>query len=145
MDTLVWIAVGVLVLAALAATLVALNRSWGSFPRDARYQPRSGPSAPGASSLPPAQPLPPTTEDAPEGLVPILNPLVRRSAAQALARGGTATRYIVQQGDELFFDFRQIDDPAKRRQAYDMMRGLNNGQDIDFRATVQLIGELFGK
>ena len=143
MDTLVWIAIGVLVLAALAATMYALNRSRGSFPRDARYQPRSGPSAPGASSLQPNAPTP--ADDAPEGLVPILNPLVRRSAAQALARGGTATRYIVQQGDELFFDFRQIDDPAKRRQAYEMMRGLNNGQDIDFRATVQLIGELFGK
>src|SRR6266542_1059239 len=49
MDTMTWIIIGGLAISAIAATLYALNRSWGSFPKDARYQPRSGASAPGIS------------------------------------------------------------------------------------------------
>lgn len=143
MDPLLWAIIGGLAVIALLAALYILNRSWGNFPRDARYQPPSGMAAPGASS--PAMPVPPplATEPASE-LVPIQHPLVRRSAERALARGGPPARYIVQQGNDLFFDFSQIADPAKRQQAYELMQRFNSGGNIDLRATMTLIRELFG-
>src|SRR6266508_3370985 len=93
MDTMTLIIIGGLAIIAIAATLYALNRSWGSFPKDARYQPRSGASAPGISpgaSMPPGSSMlwsdqPSASEivappsDAPEPaswLVPITHPLV---------------------------------------------------------------------
>jgi len=160
MDTMTWIIIGGLAIIAIAATLYALNRSWGSFPKDARYQPRSGASAPGMSpgaSTPPGssmlwsdQPsdgqiaVPPF--DAPEPaswLVPITHPLVRRAAEQALQRGDATARYIVRQGDQLAFDFSQISDPTQRRQAYTIMRRFADGDNVDIRAMMQVIRQLF--
>src|SRR5215475_10787894 len=132
MDTITWIIIGGLAIIAIAATLYALNRSWGNFPKDARYQPRSGASAPGISpgmSTPPGPSIlsgdqpsagaiaaPPFDPPDPASwLVPIVHPLVRRAAEQALQRGDATARYIVRQGDGLAFDFSQISDPAQRR------------------------------
>jgi len=112
MDTLTWIIIGALAIIAIAAALYALNRSWGSFPKDARYEPRSGASAPGispgASSLaesstpwgdrPGPSELGPPPFEAPDPLswlVPIVHPMVRRAAEQALQRGDATARYIL--------------------------------------------------
>ena len=76
-------------------------------------------------------------------LVPIAHPLVRRSAEQALQRGSSAARYIVRQGDQLYFDFSAIEDPARRQRAYDLMRRFNAGQDVDIGEMVRLVRELF--
>jgi hypothetical protein len=160
MDTITWIIIGALAIIAIAATLYALNRSWGSFPKDARYQPRSGASAPGispgasspAGSSAPLSDQPSANQiaappfDAPEPaswLVPITHPLVRRAAEQALQRGDAAARYIVRQGDGLAFDFSQIGDPAQRRQAYTMMRRFADGENVDIRGMMQVIRQLF--
>ena len=155
MDTTTWLILGGLALIAAIAALVALNRSWGNFPNRAGTLPPAGSSAPGMSSTPsagweeprqfgaPAQPPASEPMNQDGGLVPIEHPLVRRSAEQALARGGAFTKYIVRQGNQLYFDFSQIADPDQRRQAYDLMRRFNAGQDVDFAAMMQLIQRLF--
>jgi len=162
MDSITWIMIGGLAIIAIAATLYALNRSWGSFPKDARYQPRSGASAPGISpgaSLPAGSSTPwdeqPSANqaaaapfDAPDPaswLVPITHPMVRRAAEQALQRGEAAARYIVRQGDGLAFDFSQISDPAQRRQAYTIMRRFADGENVDIGAMMQLVRQLFNR
>ncbi|MBK9713142.1 MAG: hypothetical protein IPO81_17790 [Kouleothrix sp.] len=161
MDTTTLIIVGVLAIVVVAAALYALNRSWGDFP--SRLGPRAplGSSAPGMSAAPAAPwntapeqaPGPPVDEPGepdewsdggePVGRVPITHDLVRRSAAEALRRGGPATRYIVRDGDQLYFDFSQIDDPARRRRAYTLMRRFNAGEDVDLREMMRLMRELF--
>jgi len=68
---------------------------------------------------------------------------VRRSAVQALERGGPITRYIVRQGEQVYFDFSQIADPEQRREAYDLMRRFNAGQNVDISAMLKMINQLF--
>jgi hypothetical protein len=160
MDTTTLIILGVLAVAAIGAALYALNRSWGNFPRDARYQPRSGPSAPGISpssgkgprsntiwdALPSESDLAAPPADAPDPLswlVPITHPLMRRAAEQALQRGDGLARYVVRQGDQLSFDFSQISDLAQRRQAYTMMQRFADGQHVDIGVMLRLIQQLF--
>jgi hypothetical protein len=159
MDTTIWLILGGLALIIVIAALVALNRSWGSFPERAGTLPPASASAPGMSilsSLPttaweaqpqlgtPEQPGP-MIERASQtgGLVLIEHPLVRRSAAQALERGGSITRYIVRQGEQLYFDFSQIADPEQRREAYDLMQRFNAGQDVDIAALLKMVNRLF--
>ena len=159
MDTTTSLIWGGLALIVVIATLVALNRSWGNFPDRAGTLPPTGASAPSMSSLPrpaatdweaqpplgtPERPAPmiePANQAS--GLVLIEHPLVRRSAEQALARGGTITRYIVRQGEQVYFDFSQIADPAQRQEAYDLMRRFNAGQDVDIAAMLKMVNRLF--
>jgi hypothetical protein len=155
MDTTTWLLLGGLALIAAIAALVALKRSWGNFPDRAGTLPPAGSSAPGMSSAPsteweepgqfgaPAQPTASAPMNQDGGLVPIEHPLVRRSAEQALARGGAVTRYITRQGDQLYFDFSPIADPEQRRQAYDLMRRFNAGQDVDLPAMMRMVNQLF--
>lgn len=152
MDITTWLILGGLALVAAIAVLVALNRSWGNFPTRAGTLPPAGSSAPGMSSPPragwdeqrPSEPtVPIEPAEQPSGLVPIEHPLVRRSAEQALARGGAVTQYIVRQGQQLYFDFSPIADPDQRRQAYELMRRFNAGQDVDLPAMMRLIQRLF--
>lgn len=161
MDTTTLMIVGVLAIVVVAAALYVLNRSWGDFPSRLGPHTPLGSSAPGMSAAPTA-PRDTATEQAPglagdepgepdewhdggepAGRVPITHDLVRRSAAEALRRGGTVTRYIVRDGDQLYFDFSQIDDPARRRQAYTLMRRFNAGEDVDLREMMRLMRELF--
>jgi hypothetical protein len=162
MDTITLVIIGGLAVIAIAATLYALNRSWGNFPKDARYQPRTGTSAPGMSpgaSTPPGsstlwdeQPsagemLAPSLE-APEPaswVVPITHPFVRRAAEQALQRGDATARYIVRQGDQIAFDFSQISDPMQRRQAYAVMRRFADGENVDIRTMIEVVRQMFGQ
>jgi len=153
MNATTWLILGGLALIVVIAALVMLNRSWGNFPN------RAGTSAPGMSRLPnvPArdwEDLPPLgTPERPAaaiepasqvgGLVPIEHPLVRRSAAQALERGGPIRRYIVRQGEQLYFDFSQIADPEQRHEAHDLMQRFNAGQDVDISAMLKMINRLF--
>ncbi|MDQ2996513.1 MAG: hypothetical protein M3R61_05575 [Chloroflexota bacterium] len=159
MDTLTWPILGGLALIIVIAALVMLNRSWGNFPNRAGTLPPAGTSAPGMSRLHSApavdwEDLPPLgTPERPAaairstshagGLVPIEHPLVRRSAAQALERGGPITRYIVRQGEQLYFDFSQIADPEQRHEAYDLMQRFNAGQDVDIAAMLKMVNRLF--
>jgi hypothetical protein len=152
MDISTWLILGGLALIAAIAALVALNRSWGNFPDRAGTLPPAGASAPGMSSRPSAgwdeqRQLEPVAAPEPAaqqgGLVPIEHPLVRRSAEQALARGGAVTTYIVRQDEQLYFDFSSIADPEQRQQAYDLMRRFNAGQDVELPAMIKLVNQLF--
>jgi hypothetical protein len=154
MDTTTLLILGVLALAIVVAGLWALNRSWGNFPNRAGTLPPPGSSAPGMSSrsrepeyraeaaVPAVPAVPAASTPAPAGLVPIENPMVRRAAESALQRGGAA-RYIVRDGDRLYFAFDQIADPAQRQAAYDLMRRFNAGEDVDIRAMMQLVRQMF--
>ena len=160
MEIAIYIVVGILAVVAIVATLYVLNRSWGDFGRAGQLPP-TGASAPGESKRPARADQAASSWGLPErlttgteapaaappgetsSLVPIAHPLVRRSAEQALQRGGSAARYIVRQGDQLYFDFSAIEDPARRQRAYDAMRSFNAGQDVDIREMMQLVRELF--
>jgi hypothetical protein len=159
MGTTSWLLIGGLALVAIIIASVVLNRSWGSFPSRAGMLPPAGSAAPGMSRQPDAaapaawgdQQL--GTPDHPVaaleppgvhgGLVPITHALVRRSAEQALERGGSVTRYIVRQGEQVYFDFSQIADPTQRQEAYDLMQRFNAGQDVDIAAMLKMINRLF--
>lgn len=161
MDTTTIVLGGILLVVAIAAALYMLNRSWGDFGRSSRLPP-TGTSAPGRSPEPPlrtdnnAWDLPerlampdnaPASVAADTGsdLVPIANPLVRRSAEQALSRGGPPTRYIVQRDGMLYFDFSQIDDATKRQRARELMLDLNAGRNVDIRSMMLLVREIFSQ
>ena len=158
MDTTTWLIIGGLALIAVIAALVALHRSWGNFPTRAGTLPSAGASAPGMSrwsSSPsvewedpplgtperPAAAIELASEEG--GLVLIEHALVRRTAAQALERGGPITRYIVRQGEQIYFDFSQIADPEQRGEAYGLMQRFNAGQDVDMSAMLKMVNRLF--
>jgi hypothetical protein len=155
MDPTTLVILGCLVLAIVAAALWALNRSWGDFPDRAGTLPSAGSSAPGVSPAParpysldaalaaPEQGAPADGATPPSGLVPIENPMVLRAAEAALDRGGQAARYIVRDGERLYFAFDQISDPTQRQAAYDLMRRFNAGEDVDLRAMMQLVRQMF--
>lgn len=140
-----------LILAIVVVVLFALRRAWGSFPDRAGTLSPSGPSVPGMADRPaphrynlgPAQtPLQQTGEPS-TGLTPIAHPLVRRAAEAALEKDSRAARYIVRDGDQLYFSFDQIDDPAERQAAYDLMQRFNAGEDVDIRAMMKLTRRMF--
>jgi hypothetical protein len=149
MDITTLLIFGGLALAIIAAALFALNRSWGDFPGRAGTLPPPGAAAPGFSNRPALSPLDrapgpgaPPDPAAASGLVLIQQPLVRRAAEQALRRGGPMTKYIVQQGDQIYFSFDRIDDPAQRQEAYELMRSFQAGENVDLRAIMRLINQI---
>lgn len=144
---------GGIVLAIIVATLFVLRRAWGNFPERAGTLPPAGTSAPGMSKQPappayspvasaPFEPAMPAGEP-PGALVPIMHPMVRRAAESALEKDSRAARYIVRDGDQLYFAFDQISDPAQRQAAYDLMRRFNAGEDVDIWAMMKLARQLF--
>jgi hypothetical protein len=156
MDLTTILILGGLALAIAVAALWALRRAWGDFPSRAGTLPPAGMAAPGISRRPAAPPL--TVENslgadpapalvepatAPPGLVLIENPMVRHAAESALQRDTRAARYIVRDGDRLYFAFDQISDPTERQAAYEMMRRFNAGEDVDIRAMMRLAQQMF--
>jgi len=156
MDLTTILILGGLVLAIAVAALWALRRAWGDFPSRAGALPPAGMAAPGMSRPPAAPPL--DTQEAPDaelapaaaepasaapGLVLIENPMVRHAAELALQRDDRAARYIVRDGDKLYFSFDQIADPTERQAAYEMMRRFNAGEDVDIRAMMRLAQQMF--
>ncbi|MFL5803104.1 MAG: hypothetical protein ACJ8CR_15370 [Roseiflexaceae bacterium] len=156
MDLTTLLILGGLALAIVVAALWALRRAWGDFPSRAGELPPAGMAAPGMSSRPAAPPLDtgdaPATDPAPAlvgpataptGLVPIEHPMVLRAARAAIQRDDRAARYIVRDGDKLYFAFGQIADPVERQAAYDLMRRFNAGEDVDIRAMMRLAQQMF--
>jgi hypothetical protein len=151
MDLTTLLFLGGLALAVVVAALFVLRRAWGNFPERTGTLPPAGSAAPGMSSQSaprsysaPAAPEPLEQPGAaPAGLVPIEHPLVRRAAEAALQKDSRAARYIVRDGDQLYFSFDQIDDPAQRQAAYDLMRRFNAGEDVDIRAMMKLSRQMF--
>jgi hypothetical protein len=156
-DTATLLIVGGLALAIVVAALFALRRAWGNFPDRAGTLPPAGASAPGMSrraaprsyslerELAPPEQAAAAAGEPPTGLVPIEHPMVRRAAEAALQKDSSAARYIVRDGDQLYFSFAQISDPLQRQAAYDLMRRFNAGEDVDIRAMMRLTQEMFRK
>jgi hypothetical protein len=156
MDLTTILILGGIVLAVVVAAVWVLRRAWGDFPSRAGDLPPAGMAALGMSRPPVAPPLdmqeapeaasmPAPAEPAavPSGLVPIENPMVRRAAEAALQRDDRAARYIVRDGDMLYFSFDQIADPVERQAAYELMRRFNAGEDVDIRAMMKLAQQMF--
>jgi hypothetical protein len=156
MDLTTALIFGGIALAMVVAAVWALRRAWGDFPSRAGQLPPAGTAAPGMSRPPVAPPLdmqeasevasvsaPFEAGAVPSGLVPIENPMVRRAAEAALQRDQRAARYIVRDGDTLYFSFDQIADPAERQAAYELMRRFNAGEDVDIRAMMKLTQQIF--
>lgn len=144
-DVLTLLIVGGSVLVLVVVALALLNRSWGDFPDRAGAPPPVGPPAPGVSDQKYAagESWSAFETDAEPGLIPITNPLVRRSAEQALEQGSDVSRYIVRQGDVLYFDFARIEDPQQRKMAYDVMRRVESGDRVDLRELMDMVRTLF--
>lgn len=159
MDSSTMLILGALAAIVVAVGLWALNRAWGDFPGRAGQLPPE-PKPPSAQQrqsrsradltlrnldapgLPPVMPPPSQyRSDASAQRVPIEHPLVRRAAEAALMRGDQLARYIVREGDRLYFDFEQISDPAQRQAAYDLMRRFNAGQQVNIREVMTLFRE----
>jgi hypothetical protein len=159
--TTILIVAGVAIIVVVVA-LWMLRRAWGDFPSRVGMLPPAGvgrqPSistydpvdgsftsaAPSALEVQPEPPRSPEATPAPPGLVPIENPMVLRAAEAAVKKGDQrAARYIVRDGGKLYFSFDQIADPTERQVAYDMMRRLNAGEDVDIRAVLKLVQQMF--
>lgn len=165
MDAITLIILGGLAIAAIIAVLVTLHRSWGDFPGRAGMPPSISAATPGISARPPAPfqseeddeeadeemmaeeneewSEQPRAADAPIGLMLIDHPLMRRAAEESLARGGNAAKYIIRDGDLLYFSFDMIKDPAQRQAAYDLMRRFQAGEQIDMLAMLKTMGQVF--
>jgi hypothetical protein len=162
MDLTTILILGGVALVAVVAALWMLRRAWGDFPNRVGMLPPAGisrqPSIPtydpvdgsftsAALSALEVQSEPPRSLEAtfvPPGLVPIENPMVLRAAEAAVKKGDQrAARYIVRDGGKLYFSFDQIADPTERQVAYDMMRRLNAGEDVDIRAVLKLVQQMF--
>jgi hypothetical protein len=149
MDPTALLLLGGFAIIVVAAVLFALNRSWGDFPGRAGVLPAE-PAAPSAVERPaplldralalPPEPAAPIVPDSP---VLITHPLVRQAAENALRQGGAPAHYIVSDGDQLYFVFGRISDPAQRQAAYDMMRRFQAGEDVDLHAMLALVRQLF--
>ncbi len=144
--------IGVVGCVLIALTLYAINRSWGDFPNGATLSPRDLSAyqthnqreirsndwfADPPTTAPPDAPPPADTD-----LVLITNPLIRQVAEQALQRGGNVARAIVRQGDQLYFSFAHISDPAQRRAAYDLLRRIEAGEQVDLRKALSVIRQM---
>jgi hypothetical protein len=127
MDTNNWIIFWA-ILGGAGLVALMLRRSWGSFGRP--------PVLPGdIREIADADNLP--------WLVRIDQPYVRKAAEQALRRGGPAARRVVRSGDNLYFAFDYIADESERRAAVDLMRRTQTGQDVDIRAAMRLVRDMF--
>lgn len=154
-----WIIVGiaVAVLIVLAITLMMLNRAWGEFPG------RAG--MPSASPQPESRPTPSliwqSVDDAfdaddeepgsgslqTSGLIPVLNPVIRRAVEHALERGGSSyALYFVREGDNLFLNLDRIPDPETRLKLARTFHSLNNGDadlpGLSLGEMIRAIGQL---
>ncbi|HEX6289544.1 MAG TPA: hypothetical protein VFZ66_10155 [Herpetosiphonaceae bacterium] len=148
MDTGILIVIGAIGLIVVLGFFVALNRSWGSFPtRAGGYAPQPS-DMPAPASLPVAtgdnaadtEPIEP--DDQPVAPIPISNPMVRRAVETAIANHSPVSRYILRQGNDLYFSFDTMPDPDQRRQAYHLMRRFEAGEDVDIGALMRLLRQI---
>lgn len=78
------------------------------------------------------------------GHILITHPLVCRAAEKVLADGGEAVKYIVRDGDRLYFSFDSIPDSVKRQRASDLIKGIQTGQDVNIIGFIQLMRQIIG-
>lgn len=140
--TLLLIAAGVAALAIIAALLIWRSRSETVVRVPTSPQEIGGP--PGPSQHPSYSAAELADLAASGRLVEIIHPLVRRSAEQALEKGGPMARYIVRYEGKLWLTFEPMPDPQQREIAYDLFRRFNAGEQVDIRAMIDVV-RMIGK
>ena len=75
----------------------------------------------------------------------ITHPLIRRAAERALAAGGDKAKFIDRDGDRIYFNFGRIEDPVQRKNAAELIKGIQSGGHVDMAQVIQLIRRLFNK
>ncbi|HEY2988262.1 MAG TPA: hypothetical protein VGL11_11095 [Candidatus Binatia bacterium] len=80
-----------------------------------------------------------------ENRVLITHPLMRRAAERALAQGGESAKYIDRDGDRIYFNFGRIEDPVQRKNAVELIKGIQSGGQVDVVQVIRLIRRLFNK
>jgi hypothetical protein len=97
-----------------------------------------------ASDAPPNSASEGSTPTVEIGRVRIEHPLVRKAAERALGSHSRAAQYIAREGNELYFVFDSIPDAAERQSAYELMRRVQSGEEVDLRAVIRLM-QLFSR
>ena len=76
-------------------------------------------------------------------LVLITHPLIRRAAQRALAKGGEVTKFLVQEGDRIYFSFDSITDPVERQKALDIMTRIQTGEEANVVELMRFVRRIF--
>lgn len=136
----------------IGIVLWMLNRSWGDFPRRAGVQPDREASAHSTSPAPVATPtfqeddatdeIEQGTESQMDNRILITHPMIRRAAESVLYQNSPQARYLVREGDQLFFAVDRIADPQQRAQAVDLMNRFQAGQHVDLSTVMRLLALL---
>ena len=101
-----------------------------------------GPKRPAPGEMSAHQDAPPLQDG---DRVLITHPLIRRAAERAVAKGGEAAKYIDRDGDRIYFNFGRIEDPAERKNAAELIKGIQNGGQVDMVQVIRLIHRVFNK
>jgi hypothetical protein len=99
-----------------------------------------GPKRPEPAATSPHQDAPPLQG---ADRVLITHPLIRRAAERALAKGGESAKYIYRDGDRIYFNFGRIEDPGERKNAVALIRGIQDGGQVDVIQLIKLIRRVF--
>jgi hypothetical protein len=78
------------------------------------------------------------------GLILIDHPLLLEVIERSLAEGGLATRYVIQEDDELYVSLDLIPDPVQRRQAAEMIQKFQTQSQVGVWDMVSL-ATVFGR
>ena len=93
--------------------------------------------------LPPSEPV--TGEQVPQvdksraDLLLITHSLIRMAAERALAKGGEAAKYVIRDGDKIYFSFENIEDPVQHQRALDLITSIQAGGEVDMAELMQLV------
>jgi hypothetical protein len=143
MDTLIIVAIGVLIVLAIIIALIMLRCSWGDFPSRSSLPPAPPPQALSTRMSSNTIDSSPVFDEMPGGpaggLVPITNPHIRRAAEQALRQNDQAARYFMRDGEQIYFNTDAIADPQERQTAYRVMQRLGTDERIDMRDIQQVL------
>ena len=75
----------------------------------------------------------------------ITHPLIRRAAEKALADGGEAAKYIVRDGDRIYFAFNRIKDPVQRENAVELIRNAQESGQVSITELIRFVRRVLNK
>ena len=131
-----WLVIGALGLAALAgAALMLRNRGVTT------SRPGDPPAVSATDESPDGAIVGPVGAD---GMVEVLHPMIRRSAAAAVKKGSAEARYLAERDGRYYFDLSRIPDEARRQHAAALFAQMHAGT-VDIRDAIQLLQDLTGR
>ncbi|HET8562825.1 MAG TPA: hypothetical protein VFM35_03015 [Candidatus Binatia bacterium] len=80
-----------------------------------------------------------------EDRVVITHPLIRRAAEKALADGGKGAKYIVRDGDRIYFAFGRIEDPVQRKNAVELIKSIQDSGQVNITEFIQFVRRVLTK